>query len=433
MVNVKYSASGSDELCPWDVAARNGGSTPSSPAPGVPRVYNVDAWLDVDGQSPVKVTNIWMSEIPEDLRKPLLKELGLPVKKGIVYRDIDGTASTVIDLKITDVWNGWCNVAVRLEDGSVPPVRIHSMHFAEMNSGATGTEAQQVTREKPLRKKAATSNKIKKVAGMPLDFCVFDLESTDRGYKTSEICEIAALRIVDGAIVDTFETPVFIDGEISPQAASKNKISKDMLQDAPHMKAALRAFLDFIGSDAVLVGHNIRTFDLKFIERVAGLCNEEFKFKEAIDTLTLAKRAWPDLPSYTMDNLRTWLNLEPDGGHRALKDCRDEYELYMSIRRDVEEGKASITPSQKSPSIRSRLSAKANCLYLKNMIPASRRSFCAAPTPWTSCERTKWYGAFPNPAAAPVLEPPRIPFCSESGCPEFFRARRRQIRYRGPF
>lgn len=342
VVNMRYSPFGSDDLCSWASAAKRGGSIPESPVPGEPRVYNVDAWLDADDQAPVKVTGVWMSELPEALRKSLLKELGLPVKKGIVYKEADGNPLRVIDVKIADVWDGWCNVAVRLEDGTVPPVRIHSMYFAEMNSGAVSTEAHLPVQEKPRMKRSGRTKRGKEVKGMPLDYYVFDLESTNRSYKSSEICEIAALKVVDGEIVDTFVTPVYIDGDISESAARKNHISKDMLQDAPHMRSALKAFIDFIGNDAVLVGHNIKTFDLPFIKRVSELCGMEFSYREAIDTLALAKRAWQDLPSYKMDDLRMRLDLDQDGAHRALKDCRDEYELYMRIRKEAEEGRVSI-------------------------------------------------------------------------------------------
>lgn len=349
VVKMKYSPFGSDDLCSWASAAKRGGSIPENPAPGEPRSYKVDAWLDVDGRAPVKVTGIWLSELPEDLRKPFLKELGLPVKKGMIYKEIDGSSYKVADVKITDVWDGWCNAAVRLEDGSVPPVRIHSMHFAEMNSGAIDTDAHAAVQDKPRRKRAAGTKKSKEVKGMPLDFYVFDLETTDLS-NTLEICEIAALRVVGGEIVDTFETPVFIDGEIAAEAARKNHISKDMLQDAPHMRAALKAFLEFIGGEAVLVGHSIKNFDLPRLKRVAERCGVKFEYREAIDTHTLAKRAWQGLPGYKMDDLRTHLGLDQDGGHRALKDCRDEYELYMRLRKEAEEGKISIEPAKRSSS-----------------------------------------------------------------------------------
>lgn len=350
VVEMKYSPLGSDELCSWAKAAKCGGTTPDSPSPGDPRIYNVDAWLDVEGQDPIKVTGVWMSEMPEGIRKPFLKELGLPVKKSLIYKEIDGTTSGVIDIKITDVWDGWCNVAVRLDNGSILPARIHSMYFAEMNSGAAPDASRVVISDKPKRRRTERNQKPKKVDGMPLAFFVFDLESTDKNYKTAEICEMAALKVVGGEVVDRFETLVFIDGEFKAQAAQKNHMSKDMLEDAPHMTAALKGFLDFIGDDAVLVGHSVKRFDLPFIKRVADLCDAKFAYREAIDTLDLAKRAWPNLPSYNMDDLRTWLDLDQDGSHRALKDCRDEYELYMRIRKEAEEGRVSIEPPKKGSS-----------------------------------------------------------------------------------
>lgn len=349
VVDMEFSPFDSDRLSSWEEAARLGGTTPSDPLPGVPRTYNVDAWLAVDDNPPIRVTNTWLSDLPESYRKPLLKELGLPIKKALVYRNHDDTVLSVADIKIVNSWNGWYSIVVKLEDGSIPRGRIHSMYLAEMNSGVTGIGAQSEAQDKPTKKRTTKMKKTsKEIEGMPLDFYVFDLESTDRAYTTSEICEIAALKVVDGEVADKFETLVYIDGEISAAAARVNHISKDILQDAPHMKTALNSFISFIGSNPVLVGHNIKTFDLPFIGRVANLCGVEFEYRDAIDTCTLAKRAWPDLPSYKMDDLRTCLNIDTEGCHRALKDCFDEYSLYMRIRQDVEEGRASVTPPKKS-------------------------------------------------------------------------------------
>lgn len=345
---MKYSVSGSNEICPWITAAKRGGSLPENPLPGEPRIYNVDAWLEVDGRA-YNVTNKWLSELPEELKKPFLKELGLPVKKGIVYKDLSGVSETVADIKISDVWDGWCNLVVKLGTGVIPQTRIHSMHFAEMNSGIVDGDPTSA-RKRQGRKKEVSSKRAEKVKGMPLDFVVVDLESTDMSYKTSEICEIAALKVADGEVVDRFESLVFIDREISPGAARKNHISKDMLEDAPHMTKALKDLIGFIGNDAALVGHNIKTFDLPFLKKVAEDCGLDFLYREAIDTCTLAKRAWPGLPSYKMDDLRVKLDLDMDGSHRALKDCYDEYELYMTLRKEAAEGKVSVEPPKKTPS-----------------------------------------------------------------------------------
>lgn len=345
---MKYSASNSDSLCSWSAAAKRGGTTPENPVVGEPRFYNVDAWLEVDGGEPANITDKWLSELPEELRKPYLKELGLPVKKALIYKENDGTTRQVIDVKITDVWDGWCNIAVKFSDGQVPKTRVHSMHFAEMNSGSTESDG---TNKANARKASCPSQKKSKpVDGMPLDFIVLDLETTGRNSKVDDICEIAALKIKDGEVVDKFEQLVYIDGEMPEEAEAKHHISQDMLENAPHMKAAMSAFLNFIGTSPVLVGHNIKTFDIKLLERVASACDLAFTYSELIDTLTLARRAWPNLPKYTMDALRERLDLEDCGAHRALKDCSDVFDLYMRIRHDVAEGKASIQPPHRASS-----------------------------------------------------------------------------------
>lgn len=341
---MKYSVANSSDLCSWSDAAKNGGSVPEKPVAGEPRFYNVDAWLVVEGFEPVNVRGIWFSRLPEELRKPLLKELGLPVKKTLVYKDAKGAVFTVSDVRIMDVWDGWCTVAVRLEDGTEPVDHIHSMYFAEMNSGTSAHDGVAKKREK---KSQTVSRKKSIVSGMPLDFVVFDLETTGFNCKVDEICEIAALRIIDGEIADQFERLVYIDGDMPAAAERVNHISKDMLEEAPHMTGALSSFLSFVGPSPVLVGHNIKTFDIPLIERVAASCSLDFSYKEAIDTLQLAKRAWPNLSSYKMDDLRDRLDFDIAGSHRALKDCVDEFELYMRIRHDVANGKASIKPPKR--------------------------------------------------------------------------------------
>lgn len=84
-----YTAFGSSEFCSWSAAADRGGATPENPIPGESRIYNVDAWLDLKDASPIKVSGIWLSELPGAAQKQLLKELGLPVTKTLVYIDDD--------------------------------------------------------------------------------------------------------------------------------------------------------------------------------------------------------------------------------------------------------------------------------------------------------------------------------------------------------
>ena len=230
------------------------------------------------------------------------------------------------DVVIRDVWDGWCGLVVTLEDGSAR--KVHSMYFAEMNKGAA------VDGPKSARAQSGTEE-------YPLTFTVIDLETTSANWHNAEICEMAALRVVEGEEENRIELLVHIDGEMPAEAEMVHHISGDLIEDAKHMTGCLDDFLRFVGDDAVLVGHNIEKFDIPLLKRVAGQCGREFRYERSIDTLSLAKRVWPGLTSYKMDSLRTSLGLDFDDAHRALKDCRDEAALYLRLREDAMSGKAS--------------------------------------------------------------------------------------------
>ena len=83
-----------------------------------------------------------------------------------------------------------------------------------------------------------------------------------------------------------------------PEAAGRvNGITDDMLKGAPAIGDALDAFLDFIGDDAVLAGHNITSFDIPFVANAAAKSGRVFIYPYVIDTLEAARELWPDLPS----------------------------------------------------------------------------------------------------------------------------------------
>ena len=150
---------------------------------------------------------------------------------------------------------------------------------------------------------------------------MFDIETTGLHPDSDQICEIAAIGVKYGLPQGLFSTLVAIEGSMSEAAGRVNGITDDMLKGAPAIGDALDAFLDFIGDDAVLAGHNIVSFDIPFVETAAG---RPFSYLDVIDTLEAARELWPDLPSRSMDSLRGILGIERTDAHRALADCYDE-------------------------------------------------------------------------------------------------------------
>lgn len=156
------------------------------------------------------------------------------------------------------------------------------------------------------------------------DYVVFDIETTGLHPDSDQICEIAAIGVKDGLPQGTFSTLVAIEGSMPGAAGRVNGITDDMLKGAPAIGDALDAFLDFIGDDAVLAGHNIVSFDIPFVANAAAKSGRVFIYPYVIDTLEAARELWPDLPSRSMDSLRGILGIERTDAHRALADCYDE-------------------------------------------------------------------------------------------------------------
>ena len=146
------------------------------------------------------------------------------------------------------------------------------------------------------------------------DYVVFDIETTGLHPDSDQICEIAAIGVKDGLPQGLFSTLVAIEGSMPEAAGRVNGITDDMLKGAPAIGDALDAFLDFIGDDAVLAGHNIASFDIPFVANAAAKSGRVFIYPYVIDTLEAARELWPDLPSRSMDSLRGILG----GTYKAL-------------------------------------------------------------------------------------------------------------------
>lgn len=96
------------------------------------------------------------------------------------------------------------------------------------------------------------------------DYVIFDLETTGTSCYTDQVVEISAIKVLDEKIVEEFSTLVNPGIPIPYYASIVNGITDDMVSDAVSFDVALADFVNFIG-DLPLVGHNIHSFDMKFI------------------------------------------------------------------------------------------------------------------------------------------------------------------------
>lgn len=167
---------------------------------------------------------------------------------------------------------------------------------------------------------AELRNKGKRINQYVRNYVVFDLETTGINPVSDEIIEIAAVKVRDGSIVGNFSSLVNPGIPIPAGATAVNGITNQMVADAPKLNIVLKQFLDFIGGD-ILVGHNIHTFDLKFILKSADTLFGIGIHNDYVDTLFMARACLPMLKHHRLSDVSNYFQISTEGAHRALCDC----------------------------------------------------------------------------------------------------------------
>lgn len=165
-------------------------------------------------------------------------------------------------------------------------------------------------------------------------YVLFDLETTGLSPEKDAVIELSALKVADGTVIDEFSTLVNPEIHIPYSASSVNGITDAMVKDAPVMETALKDFMAFAGN-SVLAGHNIKYFDLKFIQRdAAGYFGKDVT-NDYVDTLYLAQRYLPELESHSLESLSYHYDISYEGAHRALTDCHINKLVYDCLAKEI--------------------------------------------------------------------------------------------------
>lgn len=161
-------------------------------------------------------------------------------------------------------------------------------------------------------------------------FICIDIEATGLDPKEDRIIEIAGTKFTFNNYLETFDTLIDPEIEISKQSQTIHNISNEMVKGKPKIKEVLPSVLKFIDNH-FLIGHGIK-FDIDIIcneaKRNQIPCNlHEIKY---IDTLRLA-RLYGESPYNSLKELSKHFNFEFEGAHRALNDVRANIEIFKKL------------------------------------------------------------------------------------------------------
>lgn len=185
------------------------------------------------------------------------------------------------------------------------------------------------------------------------DYVVFDLETTGISRVYDEVVEISAVKVRGGKVVDEFSTLVNPGRHIPSGASQVNGITDQMVAYAPRFVKVLQEFLDFT-EGYPLVGHNIASFDMKFICRDAEKYYGSVPVNDYIDTLPLARKHLPNLSHHKLTDLASYYGLTTDGAHRALNDCRMNQQVYECMVKEMREARTGKTEKPKHSTMKLR-------------------------------------------------------------------------------
>ena len=164
--------------------------------------------------------------------------------------------------------------------------------------------------------------------GLDGTFTVFDVETTGLNSNADDMIEIAAVKIRDGDILDSYHSYVHTDKTITPFIQNLTGITQGQVASAPEPAAVMAQFIDFCG-ESVLAAHNA-SFDMSFIDMACrGLCID---FDPCcVDTLALSRALLPGFKAYKLNTLCKKLHISLKDHHTALADSTATAKLLAHL------------------------------------------------------------------------------------------------------
>lgn len=210
------------------------------------------------------------------------------------------------------------------------PHFIHSDYLREMQKGISNLQADAVTPSFIHRQKPAEERKKGKLLStLPDSYIIFDLETTNLNIYEAEIIQIAALRIQDNEIIDTFCSYVRPNNPIPDSVTKLTGITDLDVCMAPDIETILPKFLEYIG-DQCLAGYNIHSYDTNLLFDIAESCFNVSISNDYFDFYLFFKSVIPkaEINGYKLTDIAEYYDIDTSSAHTALTDCNLCLESY---------------------------------------------------------------------------------------------------------
>lgn len=159
---------------------------------------------------------------------------------------------------------------------------------------------------------------------------IFDTETTGFDPMSGDrLIEIGLVEMVDKVLTGRhYHQYVNPERDVPESAVRVHGITTDFLKDKPVFADVVDEFLEFVGSDSVLVAHNAE-FDMRFINwELENAVKPVIHVKRFIDTLAIARNKFPGAAN-SLDALCKRFGVS--NGHRTLHGALLDAEILADV------------------------------------------------------------------------------------------------------
>lgn len=134
-------------------------------------------------------------------------------------------------------------------------------------------------------------------------FICLDCETTGLDPKKDRIIEVAVAKFTFSETLETFESLIDPECQISESSIAIHHITQKMVEDQPKIQDVLPQIIKLLDKH-IIIGHGIR-LDLNFLAESAKRCQRPASFETmpTIDTLRMA-RLYGESPTNSLEKLR---------------------------------------------------------------------------------------------------------------------------------
>ena len=169
------------------------------------------------------------------------------------------------------------------------------------------------------------------------DIVVFDLETTGlNAYAGDKMIEIGAVKIVNGAIVQKFQSYIDPEMKIPEESIKIHHISQDKVIGKPKAHQVLQDFYKFTRG-CILAGYNVG-FDLSFLIKQGKESRYNFDNPQFDIYKDLAEKYIKSgVKNYKLGTIAKHLNIPLDNAHSALYDTIATAEILIKLAHYIQD------------------------------------------------------------------------------------------------